>query len=394
MKDVTRVVLVDPFEESRAALQRLLGGMASLWLSEVLNSYHEAASRVADLAGQVTIVVLDHDPNLAVDLIQKLFQANPAAIIVPASHTADSAIILKAVRAGAREFVTLPADSSELLDIITRLVRGNTHTQTTLSNGPRIISVTGASGGIGCTTVAVNLATSLAVGRDRETILIDLDLLFGSVDACLDISTAHTIWHVLQNFERLDLTLLKRSIPRHSSGLYVLPHPESLHDVASIDAEQLRRFFGLIRAAFDTVIIDTSRGLSSSDFTAFEMSDVIVIVVQLDVICLRNTARLITLLQQFDGLAARVKLVANRAGQFESDISIKTAEETLKMPIAWQIPNAARPFQDARIKGVPLCDVARGSRPHLRFLEIARSLRPITDESESKPRRGLFAAFF
>ncbi len=139
---------------------------------------------------------------------------------------------------------------------------------------------------------------------------------------------------------------------------------------------RLRRLFGLLRAAFNTVVIDTSKGLQSSDFTAFEMSDVILVVVQLDLVCLRNTSRLIGLFRQFDGLAERVKLVANRSGSLESEISLKKAEETLKMPISWQIPNASRPFQDARIKGVPLAEVAKGSRAHQVFLEIARSLRP------------------
>jgi pilus assembly protein CpaE len=394
MKDVIRIVVVDPLEESRATMRRLLGGITTLWLSDVLTSYQEAADRASEIAAHVTIVVLDRDANQAVDLIQRLVQANPAAIVLPASSNSDSGLILKAIRAGAREFLTLPAEATEVLDIITRLVRGRNTSQATTAHGPKIVTVTGAAGGVGCTTVAVNLAVSLAAAKEQETILIDLDLLFGSVDVCLDIATDHTLSHVLDNFERLDLTLLKRSIPRHASGLYVLPHPESPREVASIDPETLRRFFGLIRAAFDTVVIDTSKGLLSSDFTAFEVSDVILAVAQLDVACLRNTSRLIGLFREFDGLAERVKLVVNRAGLFDSEISDKKAEETLKMPISWQIANAPRVFQDARTKGVPLADVARGSRSHQTFLEIARSIRPAQSAAESKPKRGLFAAFF
>jgi pilus assembly protein CpaE len=301
---------------------------------------------------------------------------------------------LKAIRAGAREFLTVPTEVNDLLDIITRLARGRHQSQMTGANGPRIISVTGAAGGIGCTTLAVNLATTLAAAKDQETILIDLDLVFGSVDACLDIGLDHTLSHVIQNFERLDLTLLKRSIPRHSSGLYVLPHPESPQDVGQIDPETLRRFFGLLRAAFHTVVIDTSKGLLSSDFTAFEMSDDILVVTQLDLVCIRNTGRLMSLLRECDGLANRVKLVANRTGMFDTEISPKKAEETLKIPLSWQIPNASRVFQEARVRGVPLAEVAKGSRPHHVFLDIAGSLRPASSGAASKPKRGLFAAFF
>lgn len=148
----------------------------------------------------------------------------------------------------------------------------------------------------------------------------------------------------------------------------------------------------MLRSAFGTVVLDTSIGLHASDFTAFEISDLILVVVHLELLCLRNTARLINLFRQFDGLAEKVKLVANRVGSFESEISLKKAEEILKAPISWQIPLANKAFQDARIRGVPLADVARGSRPHQVFLEMARALWPFL-ERETKPKRGLFAAF-
>jgi pilus assembly protein CpaE len=394
MKDVIRVVLVDPQEESRSSMQRMLVGVTTIWLSEVLTSYQEAATRAKEIAGYLTIVSLDHDTVSAVDLIQKLIQSNPSTVVIAASKTYDSELILKVIRAGAREFLTLPAEQTEVLDMIARLLRGRSESLSTTSQAPRIITVTGAAGGVGSTTVAVNLAGTLAAAAGQETILLDLDLFFGAVDACLDIIPDHTLAHVMQNFERLDITLLKRSIPRHASGLYVLPHPVTLQEAATIDPDTLRRLFGMLRASFDTVVIDTSKGLQSSDFTAFEMSDVILVVIQLEMLCLRNTARLIGLLREFEGLAERVKLIANRSRGTGPEISQKKAEETLKMPISWEIPNAFRIFQDARIKGVPLGDAARSSRPHQAFLEIARALRPTSSDEETKPKRGLFAAFF
>ena len=110
-------------------MQRLLGGITSLWLSDVLTSYQEAAERAQEIAAHLTIVVLDRDPNQAIDLIQKLIQANPAAIVLPASHSTDSGLILKAIRACAREFLTLPAEAAETLESINRLVRGRNESQ-------------------------------------------------------------------------------------------------------------------------------------------------------------------------------------------------------------------------------------------------------------------------
>jgi pilus assembly protein CpaE len=394
MKDLIRVVLVDPNEESRNALQRLLRGIGSIWLAEVVTSHQDAIARAGAIASQVTIVVLDHEPAQAIELIQKLAQSNPGTVVLPASRSGDSALILRAIRAGAREFLPLPAEQGELLDTIARLRSGQDDSLHAQTQGPRIITITGATGGVGTTTLAVNLACALGASKEHETILLDLDLMFGGVDAYLDIAPDHTLTHVVQSFDRLDLTLLKRSITRHASGLYVLPHPATIHEAAAIDPEILRRLFGLLRAAYSTVVIDTSKGLQSSDFSAFELADVLLVVVQLDLLCLRNTARLLGMLREYEGLIDRVKLVVNRSDSWECQINQKKAEEILKMPISWNVPNAAKAFHEARLKGTPLSEVAKGSRAHQVILEMAKALRPCVAKESSKPPRKRFAAFF
>jgi pilus assembly protein CpaE len=393
MKDVIRVVLVDPNEETRSSLQRLLGSLGSVWIAEVFTTYKSVSGRISEINPDLCLIALDSDPGQAIELLSILGQGDPTGVVLPASATADSNLILRSIRAGAREFLTLPTEAGELLEIVTRLFRGREDASVSSVNGPQIITVTGAAGGVGCTSLAVNLATSLAASKEHETILLDLDLMFGSVDACLDIIPDNTLYNVVQNFDRLDLTLLKRSIIRHSSGLYVLPHPVALEDAAKIDPETLRRLLGLLKAAFPSLVIDTSKGLQSSDFVAFELADIILVVIVLDLTCLRNTSRLLNLFKQFEGMVDRVKLVVNRSGSAESEISLKKAEETLRMPISWQIPVAVRQFQNSRIRGVPLGDVASGTRPHQAILEIARTLRPATSDG-AKPRKGLFAAFF
>jgi pilus assembly protein CpaE len=389
-----RVVLVDPNDESRQTLQRLLGSMGSVWLAEVLASYQIAASRIVEIAPDLCLVALDSDPGQAVELIASIVQAIPSAVVMPASASRDSTLLLKSIHAGAREFLTLPTEASELMEIITRLFRGRGDSPSTVVKGPQIITVTGAAGGVGCTSLAVNLATSMAGSREFETILLDLDLMFGSVDACLDIIPENTLFNVVQSFDRLDPTLLKRSMTRHASGLYVLPHPVALEDAAKIDPETVKRLLGLLKAAFPCLIIDTSKGLQSSDLVAFEMADVILMVVVLDLTCLRNTSRLLNLFKLYEGMVDRVKLVVNRAGSVETEISLKKAEETLKLPISWQVPVAVKLFQTARIRGVPISKVASGSRSHQAILEIARALSPTSSNKSEKPRKGLFAAFF
>jgi pilus assembly protein CpaE len=395
MKNAIRVVLVDPQTDSRTALQQLLGGIASVWLAETCTVYQGAAKRVAEIGPSLVIVAIDHDPDQAIGLVQAVVQSHPGIVVLPASRVPDGAVILRAVRAGAREFLTLPTTAAEVLDVISRLVVRPDVPQSAAQKGPQVIAVAGAAGGIGCTSLAVNLGTILAKTAGSEVVLADFDLMLGAVDACLDVVSTQTLQGIVQNIDRLDLTLLKRSLVQHAgTGLYILPHPLAMEDAAKIDPEVLRRVLTLLKAAFPTVLIDTSKGLQASDFVAFEMADVILLVVQLDLTCLRNTARFIQLFQQFDGMTDRIKLVANRVGSHESEISLKKAEETLRMPIPWQIPNSTKQFSAARARGVPIDEVAAGSRTHQAMQEIARSLLPNPPVIETKPRKGLFAAFF
>ena len=119
MKDLIRIVLVDPNKDSQNALRGLLGAIATIWVAEVFETYRGLASRMAEIAPDMTIVSLDHDANQAVELIHALTVADPNTVILPASRTSDSVLILRAIRAGAREFLTIPCEEAELLEIIT-----------------------------------------------------------------------------------------------------------------------------------------------------------------------------------------------------------------------------------------------------------------------------------
>jgi pilus assembly protein CpaE len=394
MRDVIRVALVDPSEGAREEVRRLLGGLSTIWVAEVFSTFSNVQARIEQIKPDLTIVGVDHNPDEAIALIQQLTHGQSGRAVLPVSRTCDSALILRSVRAGAREFLTIPAETNDLQEMISRLLGRREEDQGQAKKGPQVISITGASGGVGCTSVAVNLAASLAANKRQESILLDLDLVFGSVDAALDLTSDNTISSVLKNYERLDLTLLKRSLVRHSSGLYVLPRPVEIDDAAKVDAESLQRLLGLLKASFQYVIIDTSKGLQTTDFTAFEMSDLIIVVMQLELTCLRNTARLIELFRQFDGVVDRVQLLVNHAKTEELEISLKKAEQTLKLPIRWQVPHALRVFQTARIKGTPVGDVANGCRAHQAFLEMARAYQPVEETEVSKPKRGIFAALF
>ena len=258
--------------------------------------------------------------------------------------------------------------------------------------GPRMIAVTGAAGGVGCTSVAVNVATNLAKLSHQDTVIADFDLLLGSLEESLAVIPDNTLEAVVRNLDDMDPSLLKRWLPRHKSGLYILPHPVTLEESARLDHDQVRRVVALLKESFESVVIDTSKGLQATDFLAFEASEVILVVLQLNVNCIRNTVRLTNYLRSFEGFTEKIRLVVNRTNSPQSEISIKKAEDLLKCPLKYQISNSTKLFRPARTLGVPIDEVngGVGSKVHQELLTIAQELLPFPQEP-AKVKKKLFA---
>lgn len=392
MKGVTRIVLVEPVAESRAELQTLLESVGTIRLAEACAGYEGVAEVVERVRPDLVVLGLDGDPERAEAMIPALLGLSAAPAVLPASCSRDGNLILRVIRAGAREFLTLPSTSEELSTLVGRIMQSRGSSSGGNERNSRMLAVIGPAGGVGCTSIAVNLAVTLAADASREVVLADLDMLTGSVDVCLDLIPDQTIADLARSIGRLDPTLLTRSLSRHASGLYVLPGPSTLDEAAKMDPESLRPVLEMLTEVFPRVVVDLSKGLQASDFMTLEMADTILMVVQLEPACLRNGARLLALFRQFDGLVEKVKVVANRVGATTCEVGVKKAEELLKVPVRWQIINDPKTFAVTRSKGVALEAEAAGSRAHRAILEIARDFEPGAGGEKGRSLLGRFAA--
>jgi pilus assembly protein CpaE len=224
--------------------------------------------------------------------------------------------------------------------------------------GSQVIAICGAIGGVGTTSIAVNLGCILAQNLKNSVALVDLDLCLGDADVFLDTIPDYTLVDVAQNVTRLDFTLLKRSLTKHSSGLYLLPRPVQLADVGLITPDDLQRVIGLLKATFTHLVLDLSKGYTAIDLMALEMATQILLVAQLDLPCLRNVVRLMMSFGEMDGIADKVKIVVNRAGLEQGHITLKKAEETIGKEIFWQLPNEYRTMSEDPNNGDPLLEQA------------------------------------
>jgi pilus assembly protein CpaE len=380
-----RIAIMDPSDASRDHLRTLLLGMEQVWLEAECARYEFFFDVIRQSALDVAIISLDADPNKAMQLIQQLSGEAPDLALLAVSGKNDGQAILQALRSGAREFLTAPVQLEEMLTALQRLGRTRVNGEASPgTNGvshkeSQVIAVVGSRGGVGCTSIGVNLGATLAQDRSRGVALVDLDLALGDADIALDLVADHTLADIALNIDRLDMTFLRRSLAKHSTGLSLLPHPIQMEDASLIREEHLQRVISLLRASYTHLILDLSKSFSPTDVTALRMADVILLVAQLELSSLRNVVRMLLTLSNEEAMAERIHIVLNRVGG-ESDISLRKAEETIGKPVFWQIPDDPKLLVEARNEGVPLVALAPKSKVQLSFNGLARAL-----DGESAP---------
>lgn len=371
MSNPYRIVICDPRDSSREILKKYLLGVEEVWLEADCSRYDSFQDVVEQTSPDVAVIDLDSNPDKAIAVVQSVKSAQPNCGIIVISNSTDGQIILKVIRAGAREFLNGPVKIEELVAALGRV--SDTDAGRRKSKAGSIIAVAGASGGVGTTSFAVNLAVALSSHHRRNVALVDLDLSLGDADVLMDTIPEYTLLDVAHNIARLDLSLLRKSLTKHDSGVYLLPRPVQLQDNETISSADFSRVLSLLKASFSHLVLDLSKSYSALDLQAIRSAEQILLLTQLDLPCLRNVVRLLMSIDAIEGVAERVKIIVNRAGLDKSQISIKKAEETIGRPIYWQIPNNFGVVSECRNNGVPFVQSAPKSN-------IAESIVALADK--------------
>jgi len=392
MSNVLRLAIVDPDDSKRESLKRMLLGMDMIWLEAECSRYEFFGDVVAQTNPDIGLVAIDANPDKALEMVEELGQSSATCSVLVVSSSSDGNLILRAMRAGAKEFLTEPVRIEDLLGALGRISERRFSQGDRKVRGCQVIAVSGAIGGVGTTSLAVNLGCALAAESTHSVALVDLDLCLGDADVFLDTIPDYTLVDVAQNITRLDFSLLKRSLTKHSSGLYLLPRPVQLEDVGLISAEDLQRVIGLLKATFTHLVLDLSKSYSAIDLMALEMANDVLMVTQLDLPCLRNVVRLMTSFAQMGELADKVKIVVNRVGLESGSITVKKAEDTIGKQVFWHLPNDYRTMVEARNNGIPLVEQAPKAGITQAFHALAEALCG-ADKRPDEPAAGKQSVF-
>lgn len=307
------------------------------------------------------IFELSHNFNEEFKLIQSMLTSDAVGEVFVTSSNTDSDLLLRALRAGIKEFLSQPLVEEEVKEALVSVKKRKEQRMSTVQPAAsgQIIYLMGSKGGVGTTTVAVNLAMKFAEKKGPGPVaLVDMKSVFGEIPLFLSLKPAYDWGKITQNVGRLDRTLLMNVLARHPSGIHILSSPGYLNGNPPATPELVERLLGLMKNCFDYVVIDGGQSLDVHSLKAIEISDKILFITLLTLPCIANTNKVVKSLANM-GIHTkdRFRVIINRY-QKKSDISLREAEESVRSRIFWTIPNDYKKTMSAINQGKPLSIIA------------------------------------
>ncbi len=325
------------------------------------------------------LLILEIGDNLKEEfkLIHSLQSSGAAGAIFLTSSRLEPAMLLEALRAGTKEFFAQPIQGEEvrqaLLKFQARWTR-NPGSNATRTKG-ELIHLVGSKGGVGVTTLAVNLAAGLASqDRSRSVALVDMNLAFSELPIFLNVKTSFDWGDVARNISRVDATLLKSSLCKHPSGISLLTSPTGLDGVNPVTPDIIERLLEVMQETFEYTIIDGGQSLEDLSLKILGKADMVMLVANLNLPCLNNIKRV---LRTFEALGypqkESIKIIINR---YEKNpvISLEEAAQSISHPLFWLIPNDFQTTMTAINEGKIISEVGKGKEICKSYQELALSV--------------------
>jgi len=282
---------------------------------------------------RLVIVHIDPDPQQNLERIAPLIRAHPQTSFFVMSAVLEAGLVLDAMHAGVKEFVTLPVNPAKFVAALERIahVAG-------AERRAKILHFIPTVGGCGSTTIACNVAAALAKGH--KAVLLDLDLARGAAANAFDVRPRYSIADLMDPTTELDSALLDNALAVHrSSGLSVLARPELPEDAQRCTKQGVQRLLGVVSRLFDYVVVDSLMSTDPLYQAVLSAADLNVLIMQLNVPSARNTERFMGTLRRMGLDMAKVKVVVNRTTRKGYDIDVEEVERALGTKVSWSVPN-------------------------------------------------------
>ena len=379
----SRVVIIGESGATQQQISTALEAQTEFELVEVLS---DGENIVRDLhLSEADILLVDHvlngEPTL--EIIDDLTQQFPNIIIVAILSQDETLAAQQVTLAGARAFIVQPFTQINLLSTLRRVrnmqLRQRQVQQATMESqvegAPPVNTFTVFSprGGVGCTSLASNLAIAIHEQAGGRVLLLEGKLIFGHLDVMLNIRSRSTLADLVPHHTNLDEMLVREVIVEHVSGIYVLLAPTDIQLAQGIRAQEIFNIMVGLQRMFDYIVIDAGSTLNENSVTFMDSSDRIMLVTNPDMASLHDVSRFIRISQSLAYPAEKISIILNRAGRV-GGIKTKDIEAVLRQQIYAQVmddgPNTLRSIN----RGIPLIISYPRSPASKSYVNLAKSL--------------------
>ncbi|GGX82950.1 Flp pilus assembly protein [Litchfieldella qijiaojingensis] len=336
----------------------------------IVNGHADPLYGVSPLPDALVLLVSDHWEAELSALCERPAAERPPLLVVGPKGNVE--LIRVAMRAGARDFFSPPIDDGEITQFIRQLARDRLADP--LRQAARLTAVVNAKGGSGASMVAANLAHILAE-RDRRSVLMDLDVQFGSLPLYFNLSPRNGLVGALEAADSLDGVALEGYVQTHDSGLDLLASsPEDMVTIAEVPESRVELLLQVLAQSYDEVVVDLPRWISGPTAMVLERADRILVVMEQSVTHLRDAQRLRDILRHELHLStASVMLVVNRYDK-RNAVGLADIREALPGLPLLTLPNDFRRVSHSINVGVPLREAARKAPVTRKLVALAKAL--------------------
>jgi pilus assembly protein CpaE len=269
----------------------------------------------------------------------------PNAPTIVYSSLADANSVRRAMVAGARDYIIKPLKPEDLSRAVygvleqeeRKRLRADGATSETAARGT-VITVFGAKGGIGKTTISTNLATTLAKITGANVCLLDMDTRFGDVAIMMDVAVEASIADVARRIDEIDRDKIRDYLVKHHSGVSILPAPLHPTEWRNMTPQHIEKIVELLAQTHDYVVVDTPGTFNELIAATLEMANLILLVTSMDIASIKDTALALEMLRAAAVSEDKVKLTINHSTAANS-LREEDVSRVLEYEVFWRIPH-------------------------------------------------------
>jgi pilus assembly protein CpaE len=370
VQDEITILLVDDDESQATTLRTLLSIESGMRCLGIAPTGAEAIRMAKELTPDIVVMDINLPDMDGFEVTEQIMTSIPGCAVIIMSITQDTQYLRRALYVGAREYLTKPVNPDELYHAI-RTVHKNRPVPPIGNTGPldkpdpsvmergKLVVVYGPQGGVGRTTIAINVAEGLM--RDgARVLLVDADLQFGDVPVMLNLHPQITLANLLRTADDLDLEYFDNVVLRHAGGLHVLPGSRRLPEAMSArpDLSRLPGMLYQIGELYDYIVVDTSVTVDDTLIALMGQADRVVLVSTPMLESAKNVRMLLEMFAEIGFAPDKLSLVLNRVPVEDygrtGAISTERIEQFLRLDTISELPNDASRLRSAVTRGVSL----------------------------------------